>query len=117
MCWGVEGGKGRYGKKCWGVRSVGKYEEVFGCGECGKVRRDVGDGGRCGKCGWGVGKSISGVGKGVERVLVWVNVRGGGGGGEVWEEMWNNMGKCGEKGGVTIWDPNSTHPTPDPNFL
>ena len=90
--------------------SMGKY------GRSGEICWGVGEGkrkyGRCG--GWGVGvwKCVWSVGRGVERVLGWgqrvldwgcCRKRGGGG-----------AGKCGKKGGVTIWDPNSPDLTPPP---
>ena len=58
------------------------------------------DGGK--KCWVGAGKGEVGVGGSVGR-----NVGQSGG-----------AGKCGKKGGVTIWDPNSPDLNPpDPNFL
>ena len=81
-------------KRC--VKGVGKYGEVWGMGSrC--VEVCLGCGERCGK---GVGMVVRGnVGR---------NVGQSGG-----------ARKCGEKGGVTIWDPNSPNPPPvypDSNF-
>ena len=84
----------------------------------GKVRGGMGVG--VWKCVWGVGKCVWDVGRGVERVLKWGQCEGmwgllGSAGRNV--GLSGTAGKCGEKGGDTIWDPNSPDPNlPDHNF-
>ena len=73
-----------------------------------------------------MGKCVCGVGRGVERVLGWGHrilglgwEREGGGGGKCGEKCGTiqGAGKFGEKGGVTIWDPNSPDPYPPTSRL
>ena len=75
---------------CWGC---GKCVEVWeSMGRRGKVWGGVGDGGRCVEVCLGCGKCVRDVGRGVERVLGWGQC---GGCGEVWGEMWGNLGEQG----------------------
>ena len=67
-------------------RCVGGVESVLGCG---KVWVGVW------KCVWRVGKCVWDVGRGVERVLRWGQC---GDCGEVWGEMWDNLGERGNVG-------------------
>ena len=91
--WGGEKMWGRCEKVCWGVgggKFVGEWGEVGG--DKGELRRDVGDGEKCGSMGrcwkmWGkCGKVCCNVGKCGLCAKAWGGVFGVWG--EVWEVFW-----------------------------